>query len=511
MTDHIQDNKRIAKNTLMLYVRMFLIMGVTFYTSRVVLQQLGVTDYGVYVVIGGAVSMLSFLNSSMTSSTQRYLNYELGSLSHTEDSTKLVFSTSLRIHLIIAFVVLAVGETLGLWFINTKLVIPESSMYDANVLYQTSLAIFCISIIQVPFNASIIAHEKMEIYAIISVAEAILKLCVALCLIYTMANKLAFYGIYLLGVQLIITSLYIFVCLRKFRACILSIRYEKNLLKEMAQFAGWNMFGSIAWLVRGQGLGILLNIFFGPVINAAKGISDQVYSAVASLNANFQVALNPQITKNYASHRMQEMELLAYRGVKFSTLLQWMMSLPIILASVPVLKIWLGEVPNYASLFVILVLFDGVAGNLFGSPIITSLAATGQIRNYQIIVSCILLLVLPVSYLGLKIGLKPQSVFYFNILFNIAGGIARLYFCKRMLCYSFRYYFKYVIIPVIAVMTFSSILPVAFDKYSEILNDYIFLILLFAISVLSCISAIWLIGLTKTERESLKNLIKQRI
>lgn len=511
MTEALQDNRRIAKNTLMLYIRMVLIMGVTLFTSRIVLEQLGVENYGVYVVIGGSVAMLSFINSSMTTSTQRYLNFELGKLTSTEESLKLVFSTSLRIHLYIALIVLTLGETLGLWFINNKLVIPSSSMMSANVVYQTALAIFCISIIQVPFNAVIIAHEKMQIYAIISVVEAVLKLGVAYGLILIPGQKLAFYGLFLLCVQLMVASLYIFVSMSRFKECVWSVRSEKGLFKEMSGFAGWNIFGSIAWLVRGQGLGIILNMFLGPLLNAAKGIADQVSTAVSSLNSNFQVALNPQITKNYAAHHLKEMELLAYRGVKYATLLQWLISLPIMICTTPILMVWLGKNPEYSSLFIVLVLIDGLVGNLFGSPIMASLSATGRIKIYQIVVSSVLMMILPASYIALRVGWPPQSVFYLNITFNLLAGITRFSFCKRYLGYSFRYYLKYVLGPIILVVILSPIIPIIVSYFVHSLGNFLYILVIASISIVYTMSIIWWIAINKHEKESIMAMIKQKI
>lgn len=507
MATSLQNNQRIAKNTLMLYIRMVLIMGVTLFTSRIVLEQLGVENYGVYVVIGGAVAMLSFINSSMTTSTQRYLNFELGKLTSTEESLRLVFSTSLRIHLIIALIVLALGETIGLWFVNDKLVIPSDSIMGANVVYQTALVIFCISIIQVPFNASIIAHEKMQIYALISIVEALLKLGVAYGLILISANKLAFYGIYLLCVQIVVASLYVFVSRAQFSECVFSIQSEKQILKEMSSFAGWNIFGSIAWLIRGQGLGIILNIFLGPLLNAAKGIADQVSTAVSSLNSNFQVALNPQITKNYASEHLKEMELLAYRGVKYATLLQWIISLPIMICTVPILMVWLGKSPEYTPLFIILVLIDGLVGNLFGSPIMASLSATGRIKIYQIVVSSVLILILPASYIALRLGMAPQTVFYLNIVFNLLAGITRFTFCKKYLGYSFRFYMEYVLLPILMVVVLTPVIPMIVSHYISSLNNWIFILIITAISVFCSLAVIWSVAINKSEKTSIRKMI----
>lgn len=507
------NNRHIAKNTLYLYFRMLLIMGVNLYASRVVLAELGVDDYGVYIVVGGVVSMLTFLNSCMSTSTQRYINYELGNPNGTIKSLKEVFSTATSIHIAIAVVVIFLSETIGLWFVNNKLIIPASSIGQANIVYQTSIAVFCVSILQVPFNAAIIAHEKMEIYAIVSIIEALLKLSVAFLLISITSYKLAFYGILLLVVQIIIAGVYITICIHRFKECSLRCVYIPKLFREMFAFAGWNMFGSIAWLVRGQGIGIILNIFFGPILNAAKGVADQVSHAVTNLTSNFQMALNPQITKNYASGAIKAMELLTYRGIKFSCCLLWLIILPIALNINDILDIWLEAVPEYTAVFVILILADSLVGNLFGSPLMTSLAATGKIRTYQVIVSLALLGVLPCSYFALKSGWSPQSIFYLNIAFNFIAGILRLWFCRRQIDYSIRFYLRYAFFPILAVIVLSIPLPILIDSYIRQLID-IKLLTIF-ISGLATIALtgpiIWIAGFTKDERYTIFSMVKTKI
>lgn len=506
-------NKRIAKNTIFLYIRMGLIMLVSLYTSRVVLAQLGIDDYGVYVVVGGVVSMFSFLNSSMTTATQRYLNYELGHPDSNIQKIRSVFSTSLTIHLVIALLVILAGETIGLWFVNNKLVIPESSIVAANIVYQCAIFSFCITIFQVPFNAAIIAHEEMHLFAIVSILEAVFKLLIAYALILATNNKLAVYGILLLVVHFIIALIYGIVCLRRFKECTLKLIYIPSKFKEMSKFAGWNMFGSIAWIARNQGMGIVLNLFFGPALNAAKGISDQVSNAVNTLSNNFQIALNPQITKNYAGNNLKDMEILTYRGIKFSSFLIWLMALPIMLNASVILHIWLEDVPGYASLFTILILFDCISGNLFGTPLMTSLAATGNIKAYQITVSCVLLLILPAAYIALNMGFPPETIFYLNIIFNFLSGITRFVFCKRQIAYSFRFYLRYAFTPVILLMFMSGAITLTCKKLFEYwdVEKYIQLIALCAISIVTVSVLAWYVGFNKDERKTLESMILTKL
>lgn len=493
---------------------MIIIMLVSLYTSRVVLAELGVDDYGIYMVVGGVVTMFGFLNSCMTTATQRYLNYEMERGGEESLKLKQIFTTALTIHLIIAIVIVFLAETIGLWFVNTKLVIPSKSIFAANVVYQTAIMTFCATIFRVPFNAAIISHERMHIYAFISILEAFLLLASAYLLMLIASEKLAYYGLFTFIAHLIVALCYICFCLKSFQECSLKLSYIPPLFKEMLKFAGWNMFGSIAWIARSQGVGIILNIFFGPALNAAKGIADQVSNAVNSLMGNFQMALNPQITKNYASGNIKDMELLAYRGIKFSCMLVWMMALPIMINASTILSIWLTDVPPYASLFVILILIDCFSNSLFGNPLMTSLSATGKIRNYQVVVSCVLLLILPASYITFKCGLPPETVLYLNIFFNISAGITRFYFCSRQINYSSMFYMRYAFLPVIGIVGSSTIIPILLKilltSYTSIglIPEMVILIMVSIISV-GIIS--WYFGLTCQEKMTITRLVKARL
>lgn len=298
------NNKRVAKNTLFLYFRMILIMLVTLYTSRVILAQLGIRDYGIYNVVGGVVTMFAFLNNCMTSSTQRFMTFELGC--GDMQRLKNVFAASLNIHLAIAVTIVLLAETIGLWFLNTKLVIPAERLLAANWVYQFAILSFCVNIVQVPYNAVLIAHEKMSVYAYISIIEVFLKLGIVYLLTISPFDKLIAYGILLFTVQLLIRCIYQVYCRKHYEESRFRLFWNRELYCQMSGFAGWNLFGSIAWLLRDQGVNIILNMFFGPVINAARGVATQVSGAVMNFISNFQVALNPQITKNYANGNVIE-------------------------------------------------------------------------------------------------------------------------------------------------------------------------------------------------------------
>lgn len=508
------NNKRIAKNTVFLYMRMLVIMLVTLYTSRVVLKELGIDDYGVYVVVGGVVGLFSFLNNSMNLATQRYLNYEMGRNGNDSPRLKTIFSTSLTIHLCIAGAIILLCETIGLWLVNTQLVVPEGQLRATNIVYQTSIVSFGIIILRVPFNAAIIAHERMGIYAVMSMAEAALQLGCAFLLIAVTKYKLAVYGCLVLGVQFLIASGYIWFCLRKFKECTLRPHREKNLFREMSGFAGWNMLGSVAWVARGQGAGLILNIFFGPAINAAKGIADQVLNAVLSFTTNFMTAVNPQITKNYASGHITEMELLAYRGIKFSCMLIWIMSLPIIISVNTILHIWLGKVPDFAPLFLTLVLIDCFAGTLFGNPLMTSVSATGKIRNYQIVTSLILIAVIPASYIAFKLGTAPEIIFYFNIIFTLLSGIARFAYCHKLIGYSWKFYFRYAFMAIAGMVAISTSLTYAVRHVilmTSTPNTMVLFVIMTFTALTATLLSTWFIGFTQGERKTVLNAVRLKL
>ena len=356
MINSATNNKRIAKNTLMLYIRMLFIMVVSLYTSRVVLQALGVEDFGVFNVVGGIVTMFTFINSAMVSSTQRYLNFELAT--GNESKLKSVFNTSVQIHAIIAITIIVLGETIGLWFLLEKLVIPEGRMTAAIWVYQCSILSCAVNIMSAPYNADIIAHEKMSAFAYISVLEVSLKLLIVYLLWLSPYDKLIVYAILTLMIQIIIRSIYSGYCHKHFTESKLVWQFNKPLFKEMSGFAGWSFVGNLASILFNQGLNMMLNIFFGPVINAARGIAVQVQSTVTQFVTGFQTAINPQITKNYAEGNLEQMHSLMFRSARFSFLLLYFISLPVLLETKFLLTIWLKEVPENTIIFTQFILIN---------------------------------------------------------------------------------------------------------------------------------------------------------
>lgn len=492
-----------------LYFRMIVIILVNLFTVRVVLAELGETDYGIYNVIGGVVVMFSFISSCMTTATQRYLTFELGRQNH--DRLAKVFSLSLTVHIIIALAIVLLAETVGLWFVNTHITVPADKLTAANWVYQLSILTFCVSIVQVPYDASLIAHEKMNVFAYISFLEAALKLAVAYALIVIADDKLIWYAALVLAMRVAIRLTYRAYCRHKFPECHFRIVRDSKLFREMTSFAGWNLLGSVAWLMKGQGLNIILNMFFGPVVNAAQGLAVQVRQAVTGFVFNFMSAVNPQITKYYASEQRTEMENLTYNGLKYSFMLLLFLSLPVMLDVKFILSIWLEEVPDYTALFVILVLTDSLLNSVFDQPLMTSIAATGNIRRYQIVVSTVMLLIGPVAYFALKLGAPPQSVYYISITITVIAGLVRFHFCRVQLDYSWRLFWQRVLLPVLRTLLLALPLPILLRFHVIPDTNLANAIYLFIATLLCEGLAIWFAGLTAAERATVVRLVKKRI
>lgn len=486
---------------------MILILFVNLYTSRVILLSLGVEDYGIYNIVGGIVTMFSFLNGSMASSTQRYLTYELGR--GNKDRLNHVFSVSLNIHLILSISILILAETIGLAFLNYKLNLPETRLYAANFVYQFSILTFFINVIQVPYNAALIAHEKMGIYAYISILEVILKLAVAYIVNFSNLDKLIIYSGLVFIVQVIIRYIYQTYCKKNYEECRFRVVKDKKLYKEMYAFAGWNLFGSFAWLSRDQGINIVLNLFFGPIVNAAKGISGQVSGAVMGFITNFQTALNPQITKLYAAGEKQKMEKLVFQGIKFSFCLLYLITFPLLINIDYILSLWLKNVPQYVNGFVILILIDSLCSTLYGNPLMTSLSATGKIKKYQIVVSICILMALPISYVILKEGGNPYSIFYSLIIITNIAGVLRFHFCNKQIGFRWSYFLKKVLFPILKLLVVSLPIPLYLRLNILDINTFATALFLGIITFMQSSIACYIVVLNKDERAYIKNKINR--
>lgn len=441
MSDNSANNKRIAKNTLMLYIRMLLIMGVTLYTSRIILQALGVDDFGLYNIVGGVVVLFTFINNAMVASTQRFLNYELGR-NNTEEAKK-VFSASLSIHFAIAAVFLILAETIGLWFLNTYIQIPSGRETAANWVYQFTIATSIINIIRTPYNASIIAHERMSFYAYISIIEVVLKLLIVY-LVYLFADRLISYAALITIVTLIVFGGYYFFCKKNFSICQYKFEYDKQRYLSIASFSGWSLFGSVANMGGQQGTNILLNMFFGVAINAAMGIANQVNAAIYHFVSNFQTAFNPQIIKSYAAGDKDYFINLILNTSRYSFLLLFYLALPVYLCAPDILRIWLGTVPEHAIEFCRLMLIFSLIDAIQG-PLWVSAQATGKIRNYQLLMSALILLNIPIIYVLFLYFDSPEIALMVRISINIVTATARVIYLNRLYKFPIIRYLKEVV------------------------------------------------------------------
>ena len=424
MPDTLSNDKRIARNTMMLYIRMIASMLVSLYTSRIVLQVLGETDFGVYGVVGGVVAMFGFLNTSMAGATSRFLTYELGR--GDKDRLSRTFSIAFFEHLAIALLVLIICETFGVWFLNNKLVIPPERLPAANWVLQLSILSMVISVTQVPYNSSIIAHEKMDVYAYVELANVFLRLGIVFLLKFILFDKLILYAILSLSVSVIIAFTYRLYCVRQFQECRLHLVWDVPLLKSMLSFSGWDLYGNMSVMARTQGVNMLVNLFFGPIANAAASITTSVQGAVMGFANNVLTAVKPQIIKYYAQKEIDDMLRLVSNAVRLNSLILMLLSVPLIVEMNYVIRIWLGEVPMYVIEFCILTLLFNQFSNV-SSVLVTGVHATGKIIRPSLINGTLYLLVVPFTYFAFKQGAAAWMPYLFNLLAVILGMLSNAY------------------------------------------------------------------------------------
>nr|WP_291062640.1 MULTISPECIES: MATE family efflux transporter [unclassified Empedobacter] len=483
-------------------------MGITLYTSRIVLEELGVSDYGIYNLVGGIVTMIGFFNGAMSSATQRYLAHDIGKGDFQQ--LQKTFSATLTVHFGIAILGLIIAETLGLWYVNYKMVFPVDKTYAVNVVYQFSILTFLLSIIQVPYNALIIARERMKVYAYMSILEAFLKLGTVFTLMLISNNKLIYYAVLTFVVSFIIRMLYQIYCRKQFKESKYHFVYDKLYFIELISYSGWNLFGNVAAVAKGQGINLVLNLFFGTVINAAYGITNQVVSAVNMFAINLQMAFNPQIIKKYSQGNIVQTQNLIFQGSKISFFLMLFLVMPILLNTEYILRLWLNEVPAYTTSFVQLALIGILIDSLSGT-LMTGVQATGQIKWYQIVVGVLVFINLPLGYLALKLGYSSYSVFVIGILISILSLQFRLFFLKKVLNINLNKYYTTIFFRVVLVvfLSFSAeyFIKVNYPVTQDIIN---FLIQSIEISILTIIF-IFCFGLSKNENILLKNIIKNKL
>ena len=495
MPDNFSNNKRIAKNTFVLYVRMLFLMVIGLYTSRVVLQVLGVEDFGVYNVVGGFVALFSVLSQSLSSAASRFLTFELGKGNLQKLCT--VFSTTLIIHIILALVILFLAEIIGVWFVNTKMVIAPERLSAANWVFQFSLLTFCINLITVPHQASVIAHEKMDAFAFISVLEGVGKLLICILLMVSPIDRLVFYALLMFIIQFFCRSLFYLYCRRNFGECRFSMVYDGGLLKEISGFVGWNMIGSSSAILRNQGINVLLNLFFGPVVNAARALANQVMNVVNGFVENFVMAVRPQITKSYANGEHDYMMTLIFYGSRLSYYMLLVVCMPILMNTDYLLNIWLTRVPDDSALFIQLTLVFTMIETI-SSPLITAQQATGHIRNYQIVVGGFQLMNFPVSYAILKLGGEPEMVLYVAITLAICSLLARLYMLRKDVRLDVVSFVCQVLLNVLLVTAVSTVLSVLVGQMAD--DSFMFFIISSFLYVIIPLFTILYVGCRRQER-----------
>lgn len=496
MSQSQDNNKRIAKNTLLLYFRMLFLLGVSLFTSRIVLNALGVVDYGLYNVVGGIIVMLGSLTGSLAGTSSRFITYELGV--GDKERMRKVFGNVVFLHWLSAGVILLLAETVGIWFLNTQLQIPAGRETAAFWVYQLSIFSALMGIVSVPYNAAIVAHEKMGAFAYISILDAVMKLLVVYLLVKLPFDRLIVYAVLLFLIQIVDRVIYGVYCLRHFEETRAKSSYDKEIFRSIFSYSLWTLNGSLAYFGFTQGLNILLNMFFGPAVNAARGIAVQVQGVCQQFCGNFQMALNPQLTKSYAQGNLDYMHSLVVRSSKFSYYILFFLVLPLMYEAQFVLKIWLGIVPDHTVNFLRLVLFIGLLFTL-SNPIFTSVHATGNVKRFQMIEATMLLFIVPIAWVLLKyFGVPPEVVFLVHIVMEIVTQIVRLYLVCPMINFSKRVYFTQVLKPIALVTLLAPILP-----YCIYILHLPAIASFFAVcfaSVISCAVIIFYVGCTKHER-----------
>ena len=504
-TDSSQNNKRIAKNTLLLYFRMLFMMAVSLFTSRVILNTLGVEDYGINNVVGGVVAMFSVLSGSMSSSISRFITFELGK--GDKNRLKTVFSTGINIQLGMSLIILLVAEAVGVWFLNYKMNIPEERMYAANWVFQCSILTFILGLLSVPYNAAIIAHEKMSAFAYISIIEVTLKLIIVYLLTISPYDRLITYSILFMLVGVLIRLIYGYYCNRHFEECTYHLVYDKAILKSMTSFAGWNFLGNGAYMLNTQGVNILMNMYFGVAVNAARGVATQVDAALKQFVNNFTTAVNPQITKSYAQGDLSNMHKLVCRSAKFSAFLMMFFAVPIILETDTILSLWLKNPPAYASVFLKWIIISSFMDTVLANSLVTSMFATGDIKKYQIIVTTVGCLVFPLSWLAFQLGFEPQVGYMLYFVIYSILLFVRLYLLRDMVKLPIMMYVREVLFKVTTVMAISFVIPSILLFVID--EDLLRLVAVALLSMTVTTVTTYLIGLNDGEKKYIIGLLEK--
>lgn len=506
MNNNATNNKRIAKNTLLLYMRMLLLMAISLYTSRINLDSLGEIDYGVYNVVGGVVAMFSILSGSVSVAISRYLTYELGT--GNRKKLNIVFCTSINIQILMGLLIFIVAEIIGVWFLNTHMNIPAERMKAANWVLQCSIITFIINLISVPYNALIIAHERMSAFAYIGLIEAALKLVVCYLLYISPIDKLILWAVMLMLVSVCMRMIYGSYAKRHFEESKYRWRIDKVLMKDMSKFLGWAFWGNGVIVLRDQGTNILLNLFFGPAVNAARGIAMSINTAMYSFVTNFMTAINPQITKNYAQLDFDSMNILIMRGCRFGFFILMLLVIPVCVNIDYILSLWLIDVPEHTAAFIVLTLMYSLV-DCYVTPLCTGVLANGKIKKYEIQLTCIYIVNFIVIYLILKWGASSEWVFILAILFKAFVGIALLLNSRTMFQFNIPLFIQKAIVkPVLIFMVcFLAAWGIKFDFG----NTFLQFLLSAAFSFILSAILIWWIGIESQERKGIVKIVLNKI
>ena len=495
MANNSVNNKRIAKNTLMLYGRTLFSMLISLITSRVTLEALGVNNYGINSAVAGVIAMFSVVSGSLSGSISRFITFELGRKDF--DKLRRIFSTSINIQLVIGVFILLLGETLGVWFLNTQMNIPDGRMVAANWVLQCAMISFFIGLTQTPYTACIIGHEKMSVFAWFSIVESIFRLGIVYLLFISPYDKLITLSVLGLCVSICMRFAQRIYCSRTFSECSYSFIIDKGLLREMTGFAGWTFLTNTTWIFSNQGINLLINIFFGVAFNAARGLAVSIEGMMVKFCNDFTTALKPQITKSYAAGEIDDMNRLICRGARFSYYLLFIMSLPLMFEAHAVIYLWLGQVPDYTVMFFRLTVIFALIQHI-GHTGYTGAMATGKIKWYTIIMSSVGCLVFPFTWIAYELGAPVESAYHILIIIYALLNIIRLYIMRHLWEFPISMFFTKVIQPVVKVTVLSLILPAILYLHLDhgILKTFI---VMFS-SVLSSTLVTFIFGLSVSER-----------
>lgn len=501
-------SRRVAKNTVVLYFRMLLTMAISLYTSRVVLSILGASDYGLYNVVGGVVTMFSFLNSSLGAGTSRYISFELGK--GDERRLSSIFNAALTSHIGISLIIFVLAETIGLWFVNTQMVFDADRTLAVNVVYQMSVLTAMISFAQVPFTADIIAHEQMTVYAYGSIGEVLLKLLMVIILQHLGGfDELIVYAIMLFVVQTCAAWFYRFYCVSHYPESKWRVIKDKSIYKEIISFSGWDILGNLTIVTQGQGINILLNIYFGPIVNAARAISFQVQGAFQQFTSGFMMAVNPQIIKSYARDEKQEMIGLINNSSLFAFYLLLLFMFPVLFKIETVLNLWLGEYPADTPIFTILVL-GTIMVRALALSVVRGTHATGDIKSLNIYAGTLGLLPLPVAWICFKLGASSVSAFWIVFIWSFCANAVEIVILKTKLkdLFSIRKHILYVYLRCF-LMTIAVFFPVYY--FSTLFGDtFIQFCLFYGCCLISEGILVFLFGIPKDLKNRLLQIIKEK-